>query len=209
MGRHQLHTGETEKAVKTLKSIIKNDSKFEVAYLTLAEAYAGSENTRDAAEILLKGYEEVSSLVFLAKLEEHYIAEGEPGTIIDLYQKALQKNQGDVKLQFLLAKLYYRLEMIDYAVETVNAIDSSSFDYPGLHALLGCIYERRAQNEKAVEEFKKALNADDPILVPYCCSHCSAFSNDWSGRCPECRKWNTFILDVNEVCKVEKRPGNS
>jgi tetratricopeptide (TPR) repeat protein len=209
LGRHQLDTGDTEKAVKTFKGVIKADHNFAAAYLTLAEAYSASGNTSEAADVLRKGYEAGSSLVFLAKLEEHYIAEGEPGTIIDLYQKALQKDRGDVKLQFLLAKLYYRLEMIDFAVETVNAIDSLSFDYPGLHALLGCIYERRSQYEKAVEEFKKSLHADDPILVPYCCSHCNASSHDWSGRCPECKNWNTFILDVNEVCKIEKRPGRS
>jgi lipopolysaccharide biosynthesis regulator YciM len=209
MARHQIETGDTDKAVKALKGIMKTDTNFIEAYLTLAEAYLKNGNTKEAEDILLKGYEATSALVFLAKLEEYYIAEGEPGTIIDLYQKAIQKKQDDVKLQFLLAKLYYRLEMIDYADETLNAIDISSFDYSGLHALKGCVYERRSQHEQAVESFKKALNVDDPLLVPYCCSRCGEFSDSWSGRCPGCKNWNSFILDVNEVCKVDKRQSSS
>jgi len=209
IARHQLETGDTDKAVKALKGIMKSDPNFLAAYLTMAEAFLKNGNSKDAEDILLKGYAATSALVFLAKLEEYYIAEGEPGTIIDLYQKAIQKQQNDVKLQFLLAKLYYRLEMIDYADETLNAIDSSSFNYPGFHLLKGCVYERRSQREKAVASLKKALNADDPLLVPYCCSHCGEFSARWSGRCSGCKNWNSLILDVNEVCKGDKRQGSS
>ncbi|KPK02310.1 MAG: hypothetical protein AMK71_02685 [Nitrospira bacterium SG8_35_4] len=209
MARHQLETGDTDKAVKALKGIIKADTNFLAAYVTLAEAYMKNGNAKEAEGILLKGYDATSALVFLAKLEEYYIAEGEPGTIIDLYQRAIQKKQDDAKLQFLLAKLYYRLEMIDYADETLNAIDIGSFDYPGFHALKGCVYDRRSQHKQAVESFKKALDADDHLLVPYCCSHCGEFSDSWSGRCPGCKNWNSLMLDVNEVCKVDKRQSSS
>jgi lipopolysaccharide biosynthesis regulator YciM len=209
MAVHQLETGDVDKAVKGLKGIIKADTHFIAAYLALADAHLKNGNTREAEDTLKKGYEATSSLVFLAKLEEHYIGEGEPGTIIDLYQKAIQKNQGDLKLQFLLAKLYYRLEMIDYADETVNAIDISSFDYPAFYVLRGCVSERRSQYEQAVESFKKALNADDPLLMPYCCSHCGESSDSWTGRCPGCKNWNTFMLDVNGVCQVDKRQSRS
>lgn len=209
MAVHQLETGDIDKAVKALKGIIKADAHFSAAYLALAEAHLKNGNAKEAEDTLRKGYEATSSLVFLAKLEEHYIAEGEPGTIIDLYQKTIQKNQGDLKLQFLLAKLYYRLEMIDYADETVNAIDISSFDYPVFHILRGCVYERRSQYAQAVESFKRGLDGDDPLLMPYCCSHCGESSDNWTGRCPGCKNWNTFMLDVNEVCKVNKRQSSS
>jgi len=209
MARHQLETGDTDRAVKGLKGIMKSDPQFLAVYLTLSDTYRNNGNTRDAADVLQKGYEATGALVFLAKLEEHFISEGEPGTIIDLYQKAIQKKQGDIKLQFLLEKLYYRLEMIDYADETLSAIDGSTFDYPGLHVLKGCVYERRSQQDLAIASFKKALDADVSLLVPYCCSQCGESSEDWSGRCPSCKNWNSFILDVNEVCKTDKRQNRS
>jgi len=209
LGRYYVQSGTTDKAVKVLKSVIKSDSNFIAAYIALADAYLKDGESKEAQDILTEGYEETSSLVLLVRLEDHFIDEGEPGTIIDIYQKAIQKDQKDLRLQFFLAKLYYRLEMIDYAKETIDALDVTAFDYPDLHKLLGNIYERRAEYKKAADELKKALSTDKPILVPYCCSECNFISNDWSGRCPECRNWNTFILDVNETCKVRKRQSST
>ncbi|MEN8263595.1 MAG: tetratricopeptide repeat protein [Nitrospirota bacterium] len=203
MGRHYNEAGDTEKAEKTLKAVLKADKDFTAAYLTLAEVHLGKGNTKEAESVLLKGYEETSSLVILAKLENYYITEGAPGTIIDLYRKAVQKDPKDLKHQFFLAKLYYRLEMIDHAFETVSNIDTSaSSDLPDFHSLFGNIYQRRAQYENAISEFKKALKVERPIVVPFCCSTCDYNSRNWTGRCPECRGWNTFTLDLNEACKA-------
>ena len=207
--RHLLTTGEKEKAIKNLKAVIKTDKDFISAYLTLGDAYILDHNNKEAEATLLKGYETTTSPVLLARLEEHFISIGEPSTIIDLYQKAINKDPGDLKLQFFIAKLYYRLEMIDYASDAINAIDASAFNHPELHVLLGNVYERRSEYEKASEEFKKALNAGKPLVVPYCCSNCSYISKKWSGRCPECNDWNTLILDINEICKIQKRQSSS
>jgi lipopolysaccharide biosynthesis regulator YciM len=205
LGRYYIESGSTDKAVKILKSVIKSDTNFIAAYIALADAYLKDGDSKEAQDVLMEGYEETSSLVLLVRLEDHFIDEGEPGTIIDIYQKAIHKDQKDLRLQFFLAKLYYRLEMIDYAMETIDALDVTAFDYPDLHKLLGNIYERRSEHGKAAYEFKRALAVDKPLLIPYCCSDCNHISNDWSGRCPECRNWNTFILDVNETCKIRKR----
>jgi tetratricopeptide (TPR) repeat protein len=205
LGRHYYGTGDTDKAVKTFKSALKTDKDFISAYLSLAEIYMKEGNTKESESVLLKGYEETSSLVILAQLENYYITEGAPGTIIDLYQKAVQKDPRDLKHQFFLAKLYYRLEMIDHAFETINNMDVSAHDFPDLHALFGNIYQRRAQYENAISEFKKALKVEKPLVVPFCCSVCSNNARTWSGRCPECKNWNTLILDIHEACKAQKR----
>jgi tetratricopeptide (TPR) repeat protein len=202
LGNHYFEKGSIEKAIKTLRSIIKTDEGFYSAYLTLAEAHMKDGDAREAENVLIRGFEATSSLVLLARLEDHFISVGEPGKTIDLYQKALLKKQGDPKLQFLFAKLYYRLEMIDYALETATAIDTAVFDTSELHALLGSIHDRRSQYEKAAEEFKKAVKTDKPLMVPFCCSRCSHTSRDWTGRCPQCGHWNTLTLDLHGTCKV-------
>ena len=202
MGNHYLEEGTTDKAIKIFKSIIKKEENFVAAYLTLAEAYLKEADNNEAEKILIKGYEATSSLVILAKLEDHLISLGEPGRTIEIYQKAIQDNKADQKLQFLFAKLYYRLEMIDYALETATAIDTSTFDSSELHALLGNIYERRSQHDKAVEELKKAVMVERPLMVPFCCSKCGYISKDWSARCPECKFWDTLTLDLNGTCKA-------
>lgn len=202
LGRHYVEQGETDKAKKILKVIIKLDKDFIAAYLALAESYIRDENAKEAEEVLIKGFEETSDLVFLVRLEDFFISLGEPGRIIALYQKAIQANPGDQKLQFFLAKLYCRLEMIDYAYETLMGIDTSTMDYPDLHILLGIIRERHSEHEKAAEEYKKALQAETPMLIPYCCSDCSYTSKEWAGRCPECSHWNTLTLDLSGTCKL-------
>jgi tetratricopeptide (TPR) repeat protein len=209
LGRYYIKEGSIDKALKILKSILKSDKNFTAAYLSLADAYVTEGNIKEVKAILMKGYEETSSLVFLVRLEDYYIKDGEPGSIIDIYQKAIQKSQKDVRLQFFLAKLYYRLEMIDYALDTINTLDPVVLDSPDMHALLGSVYERRSEHEKATEEFKKALNVDKPLMVPYCCSNCHFISLDWSGRCPECMNWNTLVLDINEICKIQKRQSST
>ncbi|MBC8412163.1 MAG: tetratricopeptide repeat protein [Nitrospira sp.] len=206
LGLHYLNTGTTDKAIKLLKGLLKTDRGFISAYLTLSEAYLKEENTREAEEILVKGYEVTSSIVILDALEDFYIARGEPGMIIDIYLKAVQKDQKNIKLKFFLAKLYYRLEMIDHAMEIFDSIDVAVLDLPDFHLLLGNIYERRAQHEKAVEEYRKMLQIDKHIHLSFCCTDCSHISKQWEGRCPECRKWNTIIPDINDTCKAEKRP---
>lgn len=203
---HLIETGSTDKAIKALKSILKTDESFTAAYSALTDAYIKEGNSSEAENTLMRGYELTSAQVLLVRLEEFFISMGEPGSIIELYQKAIQKDPGNQELKFFLAKLYYRLEMVDHALDTINTIDTTSFDYPDLHILRANIYERRAQHEEAVEEYKKAMSIDEePLVVPFCCSVCNYSSENWSGRCPACNNWNSFILDVNEVCKKEKR----
>jgi tetratricopeptide (TPR) repeat protein len=202
LGRHYLEKGEVDKAIKNLKAVIKIEKNYPAAYLALAESYITEGNTEEAENVLIEGYEATSSLVFMVRLEDLLITLGEPGRIIDLYQKAIQTNQKDQKLQFFLAKLYYRLEMIDYALETISGIDISTLDFTEVHMLLGGIHERRGLHDKAAEEFKKALHFTRPLVVPFCCSNCSYISEEWVGRCPDCRHWNTLTIDLSGICKI-------
>jgi len=204
LGRYYLERGEIDKSKKLLRNIIKVDKNFIAAYLALAESYLRENDIGEAEKLLLKGYEETSSIVFLIRLEDFFIDIGEPGRIIDIYRKEVRKNPKEPKLQFLLAKLYYRLEMIDYAFETALNIDTTALDYPDVHILLGNIYERRFQYDKAAEAFKKALTrAERPLLIsPFCCSSCNFSSKEWLGRCPGCKQWNTLTLDLDGACKT-------
>jgi tetratricopeptide (TPR) repeat protein len=194
LGSYYLDRGEIDKAIKTLRSIIKINKDFVAAYLALADAYLKEGISDEAEEILRKGFAETSSLVILTRLEDHLMAMGEPDKAIDVYQKALQQRPQDAGLQFFLAKLYYRLEMIDHAFDTATSIDTASFDSPDLHVLLGSIYERRMQYDRAVEEFKKAFKVERPLMVPFSCKRCGHISKEWTGRCPDCKEWNTLTL---------------
>lgn len=201
LSRQQIAAGNPDKAIKTLRSIIKADKDFVPAHIALTDAYLDENKDDEAIEILINGYRTTSSLLFLARLEDLYLSIGEPGKIIDFYIEAAEGGTANPRIQFLLAKLYYRLEMIDDALQTLNNIDLSAFDSPDIHMLMGNIYQRRSQYEQAAEEFRKALKLDKPLVIPFCCSKCAYTSKKWAGRCPECKSWNTLAFDLNGTCK--------
>ncbi|MBI4844711.1 MAG: tetratricopeptide repeat protein [Nitrospirae bacterium] len=202
LAQKQIEVGNTDKAVKILKSIIRTDKEFGAAYIALADAYLKEEKDGEARDILVKGYEVTSSPVFLVKLEDILLSMGEPDKIIDFYIGAVEEKKSDPKIQFFLAKLYSRLVMIDDALQTLNNIDSSSFDPPDMHVLLGNIYERRGEYKLAAEEFKKAIKVEKPFVIPFCCSRCGYTTKKWAGRCPQCKNWNGLVFNLNGVCKA-------
>jgi Tfp pilus assembly protein PilF len=62
---------------------------------------------------------------------------------------------------------------------------------PGLHAVLGAIFERRGQTAEAFGEYRRALTLDGAFDRPYRCAACGAEHGSWTDQCPSCRSWNT------------------
>lgn len=201
-GRYNLENGEPEKAKKAFKTILRMDKNFVPAYLGLAEAMLGRGESEDAIVFLEKGFEQTSSIIILARIEDLLINLGQPGRLIMLYKNSSSKAPQNQTLRFFMGKLFYRLEMLDDAFDTLKAVDATSASYPELHQLLGNIYLRRQLCDKAVEEYKKVVDIRKPFRLPYCCGSCDYRSQDWSGRCPNCKEWNTFQFNLYGTCKA-------
>ncbi|BCB97179.1 tetratricopeptide repeat domain protein [Dissulfurispira thermophila] len=200
--RASLESGELEKAEKAFRTMIKLNEGFVPAYLGLAEVILTKGETEEAINFLEKSYDQLKSIIILARLEDLLINVGEPGRLIRFYRNAIAKNPQDNGLRFLLGKLYYRLEMVDDAMEILNSIDTNVFSVPELFSLRGELYIKRNQIQKALDELKKACGIRRPFRIQYCCSNCGLRSEDWSGRCPQCMEWNTYRLDVYGTCKA-------
>jgi tetratricopeptide (TPR) repeat protein len=201
-GRHSLENGDLEKAKKTFRTILRLDKNFVPAYLGLAETMLREEEPEDAIGFLEKAFEQTSSEIILARIEDLLINLGDPGRLIMLYRNSALRDPKNQTLRFFMGKLFYRLEMLDDAFETLTAVDGGGTPYPELHQLLGNIYLRRQQYEKAVEEFKKVVDIRRPFRLPYCCHSCGHSYRDWAGRCPNCKEWNTYEFNLHGACKV-------
>jgi lipopolysaccharide biosynthesis regulator YciM len=199
-GRSLLEAGELEHAKKTFRGVIKLDKDFIPAYLGLVEVYLEEGKFKDAVELCEKSYKMTASILLLHRLEDLYLKQGEPGRTIEIYQQAVSWRPQDVALKFFLGKLYYRLEMIDEAFDILSAVDWGDKDLPDVHKLLGNIYLRRGSLGLAASEFKKALGFKKQVIIPYTCSNCDFRTSDWSGRCPNCSKWNTFGVNLEKNC---------
>lgn len=180
-------------ARRHFKNAAKLDKNFVPAYVGLGRLLIGEGKPDQAGDLWRKAYWTTSSLVLLHRLEDLLLDLGDPAGIIDLYRQAIARDPGDPVLQFYLGKLYYRLEMIDEAIELLSSIDTSNTRFPDLHKVLGNLYLRRGDRLAAVEEFKRALDLKKRVLVPYYCPHCDFHTTEWVGRCPRCEQWNTFI----------------
>jgi tetratricopeptide (TPR) repeat protein len=201
-GRYAIESSSPEKAKKAFTTVLRLDKNFVPAYLGLAEALLREGESEDAVALLQRGFEQTSSTIILARMEDLLINLGEPGRLITLYRNSTLKEPQNQSLRFFMGKLFYRLEMLDDAYDTLVTVDASSASYPELHQLLGNIYLRRQQCEKAVEEFKKVIDIKKPFRLPYCCYGCGFSSQEWSGRCPNCKDWDTFQLNLYGVCKA-------
>jgi tetratricopeptide (TPR) repeat protein len=200
-GRYSLESGNLEKAEKAFKTVVRMDRNFVPAYLGHAEVMLRKGDTTEAVAYLEKAYEQTSSMIILARIEDLLINVGEPARLIRLYTNSISKDPRNQTLKFFVGKLYYRLEMLDDAFDTLTTVDEGGELYPELHYLLGNIYLRRRQCERSVEEFKKVIETHKPFRLPYCCGNCGHLDQGWSGRCPSCKAWNTYQFDLYGTCK--------
>ncbi|MGD0884185.1 MAG: tetratricopeptide repeat protein [Thermodesulfovibrionales bacterium] len=201
-GRYSLENGQNEKAKKAFRTILRLEKNFIPAYLGLAEVMLRGGETEEAIGFLEKGFEQTSSVIILARIEDLLINLGEPARLIRLYKNALSKSPQGQSLRFFLGKLYYRLEMLDDAFDILLTVDSSGVAYPELHQLLGNIYLRHQQWNKAVEEFKKVIDIKKPFNLLYCCESCGYSSQEWAGRCANCKLWNSYQFNFYGSCKA-------
>jgi len=199
-GRSQLEAGDRERARRTFRGVIKLDKDFIPAYLGLGEVYLEEDKVKEAAELWEKAYKMTSSTLLLHRLEDLYLKQGEPGKVIEIYKQAVNWKPQDITLTFFLGKLYYRLEMVDEAFDILSSVDWGDKEFPDVHKLLGNIYLRRGSLGLAASEFKKALGFRKQIIIPYVCSNCKLRTTDWSGRCPNCGKWNTLGVNLEKTC---------
>jgi lipopolysaccharide biosynthesis regulator YciM len=199
-GRSLLEAGDMERAKKIFRGVIKLDKDFIPAYLGLGEVFLEESKVNDAAELWEKAYKMTLSLVLLHRLEDLYLKQGEPGKAIEIYKQAVTWRPQDISLKFFLGKLYYRLEMVDEAFDILSSVDWGDKEFPDVHKLLGNIYLRRGSLGLAASEFKKALGFRKQIIIPYVCSNCELRTTGWSGRCPNCGKWNTFGVNLEKTC---------
>lgn len=200
-GRHSLENSQLEKAKKAFRNIMRTEKNFVPAILGLAEVLLQEGESEEAINMLENAFAATDSKILLARLEDLLISISEPSRLIRIYRSGISRNPNDPVTKFFLGKLFHRLEMIDDSFDTLSAIDTGGASYPELHLLMGNLYMRKQQLEKAVQEFKKAADIKTAFRLPYCCNHCGYRADDWSGRCPDCRNWSTYQFNLDGTCR--------
>jgi lipopolysaccharide biosynthesis regulator YciM len=194
--------GETDKGIKELKDIIKEDPAFSPPPVLLGELLRRSGETKEAVKVWRRGFEKTHDIIFLNKLEDLYLAEEDPRGIIHLYLTAMEKEPTNIVIPFFYARLCLRLEMIDDALEKLQEMETNLSEHPSYHYLLAEGYSHRADYEQAAGEYRKGLTLEGNSQVPYRCTNCQREVKEWLPFCPRCNQWGTYAPCTQEEIKI-------
>ena len=193
---------EYDSIVKELKDIISEDKRFIPAYVLLAEIYKKTNKLNEAGRVYGRGYSKTGHITFLSKMEDLFIDRGDPGVILKIYRRILDVATKNNLIEFLYARLCLRLEMIDEAIYTLNALESTGADFKGLHKAMAEAYIHRGQMEKAVEKFRHAFPAEH-VYIPFWCDNCHAKKVEWEDFCDNCYSWNTINVRKEDFLRSD------
>jgi len=187
-----------------LRRLVKDAPGFVPASWKLGKILVSRGETDEAIEVWRKGFEETSAPIFLSTLEDFFLQMEEPERAIEVLKQLSWRAKREVVPRFFLGKLYYRLEMLDEALDVFRALKSRLSYAPTIHFYIARILERRGDPVQAAREYSHLLNQIDPLRLEYRCSACSTRFSAWRDHCETCSEWNTIQLDLKEQLTVEE-----
>jgi lipopolysaccharide biosynthesis regulator YciM len=199
----QLENGETDKAVKALRDILKESPDFVAATVTLGDARIRAGRVDDGINVLVEGYRRHQNPVFLQVMEEKLIEQENPRKLIETFRSLLDQSPSDLFLNLFYGKICLRLEMVDEGYMALKKVESTGYESPLLHALLGEIGAKRERYTEAIEEYGRYVELSDGSSPRFTCSSCEHTIDQWASRCESCSLWNSFTLPgLTEIVRV-------
>ena len=200
----RLDQGKTREAITAFRKLSKDSSSFIPALVGLGRALGAAGNDAEAVEAWHTGFETTGSPIFLTLLEEHHLQREQPFAAIEALKKCVGRARRDTVPRFYLGKLYFRLEMLDAALEVLSSLEGRASYAPSLHYLVGRIRERRENWREATLEYRKVIKETELVHLDYKCRACGAPVDDWTDRCEACGEWNTVEVNFREEISLEE-----
>jgi len=192
--KQRLSDGQVDEAASGLEELLRQDDKFFPALVSLGDACQAQGKVEDAANVWKDGYSKLHKGVFLARLEDLYMSQEDPSSLLSFYRSQLLENSEDLLLRLFFGKLCLRLEMVDEALEQLQTVEGSGVEIPQLRLLLAEGYRRRNNVDEAVRQYKKAAGIDSKLRFPFVCEACGEIEAEWASRCSKCAQWGTYVL---------------
>ena len=190
--------GDFKAAEKALREILREDSAFIPALVSLGDVLQRQGSFEEASNVWKKALEVAWNSVFLDRLESLYLSMANPQKALDLYREYMRERPEDSVLRFFFSRLLIRLEMVDEAIEQLRELETGGVLFPELFILMGQAYHRRGDFAHSMESYEKALDTKKFPLPAYQCSACRNARAEWSGFCEACHSWGTFSIQLPE-----------
>jgi len=199
-----LQAGKARDAVGTLRRLVAMEPAFVPGPLALGRALLALRQPEEAVEVWDKAYEATGHPIFLSTIEDHYLGQEQPRRAIEALKAAIWKSKKDIIPRFFLGKLYYRLEMIDEALQQFSQMKGRVTYFPALHYYLAKIMERQGNMREALTELELVLRQAEVLKVEYICVTCSRKHPAWVDYCERCGEWNSIVVDFQEERPIEE-----
>ncbi|HYS06936.1 MAG TPA: tetratricopeptide repeat protein [Candidatus Dormibacteraeota bacterium] len=199
-----LQAGKARDAVGMLRRLVAMEPAFVPAPLALGRALLALRQPEEAVEVWDKAYEATGHPIFLSTIEDHYLGQEQPRRAIEALKAAIWKSKKDIIPRFFLGKLYYRLEMIDEALQQFSQMKGRVTYFPALHYYLAKIMERQGNMREALTELELVLRQAEVLKVEYICATCSRKHPAWVDYCERCGEWNSIVVDFQEERPIEE-----
>jgi len=199
-----LEQGKPREAIGILRRLVAMEASFVPAHLAIGKALLAMRQPEEAVEVWENGYEATGQPIFLATLEDHYLDQEQPRRAIEALKAAIWKSRKDIIPRFFLGKLYYRLEMIDEALEQFSQMKGRVTYFPALHYYLAKIMERQGNLREALREFEQVLRQAEVLKIEYVCATCARKYPSWVDYCDRCGEWNSVVVDFKEERPIEE-----
>ncbi len=200
-----ISNGSPDDAISELKDILRQESEFVPAHVSLGDAYVAMNRGEDAVKTWQNGYKKLGKGVFLERLEDYFMQREDPSSLLNFFRSQVLEQGDDLMFRLFYGKLCLRLEMIDEAKNQLQAVESSGVESSQVHLLLAETYRRCREPEEAINEYQKALGISKRLHLNFVCEKCQHISSEWHSRCPACGEWNTNSLVDRKVIQ-DARP---
>ena len=204
LARRLIDVGKHREAIGILRRLPRVDPGFVPAHLALGKALVAIGQPEEAVETWDEGYQATGHPIFLSTIEDHYLSAEQPRRAIEALKAAIWKSKNDTIPRFFLGKLFYRLEMIDEALQQFARLKGKVAYFPTLHYYLGKIMERQGNHREALKELETVLLQTEVLRVEYVCATCARRHPAWTDYCDRCGEWNSVVMDFREERPVEE-----
>jgi lipopolysaccharide biosynthesis regulator YciM len=203
IGARQAERGETRDAQNTLRRLLKAAPNFVPAWRKLGEVREQAGDEKGALTTWMEGYEKTRAPILLNTLEDHLLARENPEQAIEVCRHAIETTSPDTVPRFCLGKLFYRLEMLEEAMQEFADLKERTVFSPTLSFFMARIHERRGRHAEANECYRSIVREGRFLSSQYHCLTCQEKYDAWHERCAQCGEWNRIEVDFKEDLSLD------
>jgi lipopolysaccharide biosynthesis regulator YciM len=207
VGMGKVETDLYKEAAQVFQQILKEDTSFVPAYLSLGRCMILQDQEVQGLEIWLEGFRTTGEGALLQEVEDYFIQCGRPEDGLSMLRRVAATSEFATTAKFFLGKMLYRLEILDEALVLFQEVRTQVVYSPILFFFMAKIHSRRGRMEQALNEYRQLLRNLGILRQRFECSVCGQKTQDYVDRCEACGTWNSshFMFKENELPELHLR----